>query len=238
MRRENFNKAVEKYQNQVVKHLVGKGCDIDSSEDAVQNMVMSMLANKSYLKLEGDALNASVCSLLKRAAFSAMKDIIKKEENDNKTIIDIITDSDDMEKASEREGERESDVEVDDSICPFCNEGVLNEYKACGECGTIIGQGKTRRKHISIDEDELQYTPDLDKETDVSRAMATLTEFEQTLMWAVVNKHDTLEGLAMSNGISRPTLDKVYVGAKRKLQLALLEYASEYGSDSSKPMHS
>lgn len=224
MKRQNFLKAIEKYNKTIVKYLIGRGCEKDMAEDAVQNMVVSMLTNKTFSKFEGEAIDSSLCGLLKMAASTAVKDALKKIVNDNETIIDIITDTDDVEKA----GEREVDVEVDAAMCPYCHNGELNLYKACSECGTIIGQGKNYRKHISIDEEDLQYTPDLDKETDVKRAMATLDDLEQRVITAVVNKHDTLEGLSDAYGMSRPTLDKIYVRAKHKLQLALLDYASEY----------
>lgn len=229
MQRKNFLLAVEKYNKAIVKKLTGRGCEQDMAEDAVQNMVVSMLANKSYIKYDSEAVDSKAHAFLRRAASVTLRDALKKIENDNKTIVDIISETDDVEKADDRE----VDVEKDEAICPYCHNGELNLYKACSECGTIVGQGRNYRKHISIDEEALQYTPDLDKEVDVNRAMATLDDIERKVMLAVVNKHDTLEGLADVYGMSRPTLDKIYVRAKHKLQLALLDYASEYAPSAS-----
>lgn len=221
MKRENFIKAAEKYYDKVVTMLVRRDIDRDVAQDAVQDAFETMLRNKVYDKLNFEAIDNRVFSYLKRAARSEVAMAKRRENIDNGIFVSV-----------ENETEKERDEKVDDRErekpdleCPFCHVGILNQFKACATCRTILGQGKTVREHMTVDEADLASLPDLDKEIDVENAIQALEPLEQKVIRAIVNGTDTLDGLADAHGMSRDNLWRTYVRAKKKLQVALLEYS-------------
>lgn len=221
MKKANFIKAIETCHGTVVSALLRRGIDADIAHDAVQEMFTSVLANQAYNNLDYEAIDGRVCMFFKSSARNVVKDIVNRQSRDNMTFVSI-------ESETEKEREEKADVrdkERDEQECPFCFDGPLNQYKACGICGTIVGQGKNVRAHMSIDEADLASLPDLDMNIDVHNAIATLEPLEQKVIRQHTMGNDTLDGLADMYGMSRDTLWRTYVRAKKKLQIALLEYS-------------
>lgn len=229
MKKVNFVKAIEVYQSRVVKALTKRNVDIETAQDAVQDMIVSVLDNKAYDKLEYDAIDSRVFSYLKSAAKSSLAHIMRKQNTDSGVFVSVDTDT---------EKERNEKVDVrekvkDERECPFCHVGMLNLYRVglkfpsitCSLCHTVLGQGKSEREQISVSEADLASLPNLEMNLDVFNAIQALEPLEQTLIKAIANGTDTLDDLADANGVARVTLWRTYVRAKKKLQQSLLSYS-------------
>lgn len=235
MKKANFIKAIEKYHSKVAAGLPKSGIDPDTAQDAVQEMFAALIANKAYNNLEYEAIDWRILSYFKSSARSHVKDIMVKQVRDNDIFVSI-------ESESEKERDEKADVRdrvKDPKACPYCFADITinpaldrlelslrTHNNACETCGTIVGRGKSVREHISIDEADLASFPDLDMSIDVANAVAALEPLEQKVVRAIANNTDTLDGLADMYGMSRDTLWRTYVRAKKKLQISLLEYAS------------
>jgi DNA-directed RNA polymerase specialized sigma24 family protein len=223
VRKETFLRGVEEFQGKIVKALMRSNVTKEHVTDAVQNMVVSQMANKTYAKFEGDKVDGQLFSYLRRAAKWQLMDSAKRAEFENETFLaidDADSDSNDTQEIADRER-----IVVDATTCPFCHEGELNHYKACGKCRTILGQGRSVRVPMSIEEADLASMPDYDLRLDVFDAMNGLTDLERKVIERCAVGNDTLDDLAELTQIGRDSLWRIYVKAKRKLQTSLAEYA-------------
>jgi hypothetical protein len=217
MRKITFQKGVEKLYLSVVNSLIKKNVPKDSAYEAVQAMVETQLETKAYLAVDGDTIDGKLYSYLRQAAAWKHSNMMNRLARENAVMVSIID-----------EDERKDDVRTREKAeheCPYCHEGILNTYKACAECGTILGQGKQLRERVSIEEEELFEYPNLDLHIDVEAALQHLTPLERRVVEAVVSGKDTLDGIADTEATGRSTLYRVYADAKRKLQSSLIEYA-------------
>lgn len=222
MRKATFLKAVAKYSHKVVKGLCAGRIDVETANDAMQDAVVSLIDKKKYLALPYEAIDNRVYTYLKIAAKFQVMRFLKRLELENSFLVSVtnLNTNTEMPKDDYRPKVKEA------TECPFCHTGELNMYKACGDCGTIIGQGKrVSRVHESVDDEELFEWPNLDMQIDVRKALAKLSPFEQRLVNAVIHGTETVDGIANVTGGSERQLWRVYAAAKRKLQESLLEYA-------------
>lgn len=216
MRKATFVKGVETFYLQLVDSLIHKNVPRDSAYEAVQGMVEEQLKTKAYVKVEGDCVDAKLLAYLRQAVRWKHGKHMKRLAIENSVLVSIV----DTDEHSEIQAPENHEQE-----CPYCHEGILNTYKACADCGTILGQGKRLRERVSIEEEDLFEWPNLEMHIDVEKALSQLSPFERKVVEAVVTGKDTLDGIADVEGYGRSTLYRVYADAKRKLQSSLREYA-------------
>lgn len=221
MKRENFMLAVEKYQTTIIRSLRRRNMTEELVQDAFQNAIVAVLNTRAYTRFDHEAIDSRMRAYLTTATLSQVAMMLRRQATENKATVSIVdlTEQERLEKVDMREREK---LEQE---CPFCHIGFLNEYKACVECGTIIGQGRSIQERINMDEADLFSLPDLDLKIDVENALKELAPLERLVIETIANERDTLDGLADTTGHGRQNLWRVYVRAKRKLQEALLEYA-------------
>lgn len=108
-------------------------------------------------------------------------------------------------------------------------------HGGCKECHTILpSNAPIRRNILRMDEVSLAVEFDYAKQIDIQKALAQLTEREQTVVKAVVMGEESLASLSELTGISSPTLWRSWLVAKEKLQGFLREYAE--GSCPKRPL--
>lgn len=222
MRKETFLRGVEVFHDKIVKALMRRKVPKDFAVDAVQNMIVNQLENNTYTKFAGDKVDANLFTYMRQKARWQLMDAAKRADFENHTFLALDESDSDPNETKIKDGER---IVVDATTCPFCHEGELNVHKACAMCRTIIGQGRAIRTPMSIEEADLASMPDYDMRLDVHDAMAELNDLERKVMEHCAIGNDTLDDLAELTQISRQSLWRVYVKAKRKLQAALKEYA-------------
>jgi RNA polymerase sigma factor (sigma-70 family) len=229
MKRITFLKVVELYHAKLVNNLVHRSVAEDLAQDIVQDTVASLLENKAYTEFEGEETGSKSYSYLKAAVKHKLWHAMRAKESEASVFVPI-------EHLTEQERKEKGDVRTKEKYpleCPYCHDGELFEhiYKgknfctSCPECHTVLGRGKSVRQTVSIEEDDIFEWPNLDLRLDVQKALAQLTPLERRVVEDIVYEHDTLEGLADSNGMGRATLCRIYVEAKKKLQNSLLEYS-------------
>jgi len=216
MRKATFLKGVELFYTQLVNSLIRKNVPRDSAYEAVQSMVEEQLSTKAYVKVEGDRVDTKLLAYLRQAARWKHSKHMKRLAIENSVLVSIVDTDEHAEVRTTEKQEQE---------CPYCHDGLLNKYKACADCGTILGQGKRLRERVSIEEEDLFEWPNLELHIDVEKALSQLSPFERKVVEAVVTGKDTLDGIADAEGYGRSTLYRVYADAKHKLQSSLLEYA-------------
>ena len=229
MKRVNFLKAVELFHDKVVKKFIAKRVTRELAEEATQNAVVSLLEKHAYDRLDFEAIDGRVFSYLKSAAGTELSMMARRNHVEAGIFVSIDTQADTEQHA----GDTRERKEEDGQSCPFCFVGTLNDYRvgsvrfclSCPECHTVIGQGKRKREHASIEDKDLFELPNLELQIDVNEAMKMLTPLEQRLVEAVVNGTETLDGIANIEGAGVATMWRVYARAKQKLQDSLLEYA-------------
>ena len=227
MKRETFVKAIDMYNAKLVRTLTIQGVEPDVAADVVQDMVASMLANKSYKKFEGDSLGTEALSFLKQATRLHLWNANQKQDLQSSIFVSI--DSEPEKERVERADTRTKQKE--ERECPYCHDGTLRVHGpkrklsiTCAECCTVLGQGKKERENVSVDEKDLFEWPNLDLRIDVQKALLLLTDFERKVVEAIVNGTESLDGIANVEGMGERDLYKVYAGAKAKLRSALVEY--------------
>lgn len=226
MKKEIFMKALEKNRNVLVTLLVRRHGNVANANDEVHTTFLALLENKAYLRIKGNVVGGKVFSFLKSAVRKTTANIYKKQLSEEavfQPLVEILDfDGSDTHLAKQTD----YDVLKDEEICPFCHVGMLNKYKACGLCSTILGQGKPiKRAHNRLTEADLASLPDLDLKMDISVALEDLTELERRVILSISQGFDTLDGLANVFGMARVSLWRVYVRAKSKLQKSLLLYS-------------
>lgn len=228
MRKDTFTKGVEVFHQKLVKATAKRGIPTEAAREAVQDMIVTQLETKKYTQFNGDKINNALFSYLRRATYWQLMNTLKRQEFESTTFLQL----DESEEAAnaKHEGQKKnildhSDDAMQTDLCPFCHEGILNQYKACAVCHTILGQGKSRRGRLSINEADLASLPDLEKIIDVRHALDGLTAFEKKVINHCAIGNDTLDDLSTLTGVGRDSLWRVYVKAKQKLQVILAEYA-------------
>lgn len=228
MRKDTFLKGTETFHHKLVKATAKRGIPIDVARDAVQDMIVTQLETSKYTKFQGDKINNALFSYLRRATYWQLMNNLKRQEFESNTFLQL--DESEESANAKHDGQGKSmDRHIDGASladpCPFCHTGVLNQHKACAHCHTILGQGKTRRARLSINEADLASLPDLEKIIDVRHALDELTDLEKKVINHCAVGNDTLDDLSELTGIGRDSLWRVYVKAKQKLQSMLAEYA-------------
>ena len=227
MRRAIFMKAIEKYHQKVVWILCRRGMPKILAQECFQQAVVSALDNCSYTRLPFDAVDSKVQNWLVTAAKNQRRNEFRKEVRYNDTFVSIIPERElTPDNELERTEKYKPEVEHDPTECPFCHIGILNEYKACGICNTILGQGRMLREPMTVEESDLGAGYDIPLNIDVADALATLTHIEREVMQRHAQQGETLDDLADRLDTSRASVHRIYLRAKHKLQAALIDYAA------------
>jgi DNA-directed RNA polymerase specialized sigma24 family protein len=232
MKRMTFVKAVAKYHKRIVRALQTKAKDDTLAQESTQEAIMSLLKHKSYLTIEGDTIDEGMFRYLKDAARKTRANIQRKQEGERTFMSSDIATCGEESRHEDYLPDQQfyRTVERDPWECPFCHTpGSLNEHGACGLCHTILPRTDTPHEHecFSIEESELLTESDLEMKLDVQKALSTLSEHEQLVINAVVHNVGTLEELSIRHNLSLSRLWRMYIKAKAKLSIRLVEYAFE-----------
>ena len=225
MEKRTFLKAVEKYQKHLVRNLIMTKVNKDLAHDVVQSMVAHALESKFYNRVSHDTLDGRMKGYLMQATRWELGNHLRKN---------LLQDTREA-RISEYEYE-DGDVQTEISLkevltpedileCPFCHVGVLNEYKACALCHTILGQQHGPAEEITTEQMLESECPDLGMFADVNLAFSRLDDIEQKVVHHIVQGNETLEDLVELTRIPRTQLWRIWTRAKAKLQQSLFEYS-------------
>ncbi len=214
MRKGTFEKAVSIYNERLKLYLVKKGTEPAVADEAIQNACSDLIVSRGYLALKRDVVDGQAYAFLKRCTVNALNKLKRRADLEAEYFVEAVP----------KDELHSHDPLKDELECPYCFGGDLNHYKACSLCHTIIGQGKTMRSNMQMDEEGLFDCPNLDLHIDVQRALDTLTPLERRLILSQVNGTDTLDGIANVEGVSERSMWRVYAAAKGKLRNCLHEY--------------
>ncbi len=203
------------------KVLTHSGLDYADISDVVSSVTSRILREKTYLKIEAAKLRGFLVTAIKLGAKECQRNHNRRQKR-FKRLPDDGEDSMLVETAL---------TETEAMECPFCHKGVLNMFGACAECHTILpSSAHVRRTVLRMDEVSLAVDFQYDRKLDVAKAIARLSEREQTVVKACAMGQESLASLSQITGLSGPTLWRAWCDAKAKLQYFLSEYASEHVS--------
>lgn len=224
MRKETFTHIAEEYNGLLITYFAEKGIDLHKVQDAVQDAIVSILANKSYTSITSEKQKDGV-KFLKGAIWNLLRQHAKQEAFRQEYITNLTTLETPVEDAHDTTDFRER--ERDESECPFCYKTVKRtKYKdlACPHCNTIVGQGKIYSDHVSVTDEDLVDFTDLDMQLDVQRAMKVLTPIERRIVETFVERNMSLDDLSLIYDIDRFALRRMFQHAKDKLRKELSAY--------------
>lgn len=216
MRKDRFERIIGSLIPSMRRSVRRNRVSTDLVNDAVSEVIAECFEKNLYLKFNAAKVKGVLCRRTQWKLF----EIRKREERRAKHVLRL---------PEEEFNNVEAQVTHEDEIttCPFCHQGDLNMYGACVKCHTVLPSNLLgKRTVLSLEEVDLSVSFDYEKESDVKKALATLTDRERQIVQHFVLGHETLEGLAEMLGGSATSLWRQWLVARSKLQTALADYAT------------
>lgn len=223
MRQDRFIRYTERYRSNIVNRLSEK-IGYDVACELFSATILNILDSKKFIKIK----TGKVRAYLHRAMRYRFNGYLHKQTHKQATVVRLPdTDmlGDDSDSLWYVSGYDET-VAIE---CPFCHNGELNMYGACGLCYTILPTSRIIRRSdgVRMEHASLAVEFDYDKMLDVHKAIQQLDPLEQIVVKAIGMGHESLESLSALTHVHPKSLWKKWWKAKVKLQKLLRQYAQK-----------